>query len=329
MDRRRMALTWFLTALAGLGSVASAPESAQAEPAPADSPLLLAARSGDPESVNALMEAGAPPDEANAEGHTPLMAAAARGHAAVVRVLLERGADPARLAGDGYSALDHAMERGQRQAVVELLRHWALAAAPDAGSREAARALAAGEVRQGPFPGEAGSLLLSLLATQGRDGEAIELLTKGVDPDALDRSGYRPLAMAARWGRLELVRALLARGARPDAATRSRYQSTALMEASRDGHVLVAQALLEAGADVNRGDRHGDHALNWTCYFGHAELAELLVERGARLDVTGQTDDTPIEIARREKHPAVVAVLERAGARPGRPAAPAGLPELR
>lgn len=56
--------------------------------------LILAARNGHLEVVEALLKAGADPDHATADGRTALIMAAEGGHATVVESLLRAGADP-------------------------------------------------------------------------------------------------------------------------------------------------------------------------------------------------------------------------------------------
>ena len=139
-----------------------------------------------------------------------------------------------------------------------------------------------------------------------------EALADGADPDGRLDCGYTALALAAGFGHEAIVRTLLSAGAGPDVQTRSRYNTTPLMEASRDGHVEIARMLLDAGADPN----HGDHALNWATYYGRAGVVRLLLKAGADFNVTGQTDDTAIEIAIREGHTEVEQILREAGAKP-------------
>lgn len=143
------------------------------------------------------------------------------------------------------------------------------------------------------------SLALTRAIAHGDSQAVNRQLKPPLDPNATNPSGYTALAMAAAWGHAKAVRALLATGFKPAQPTRSRYHSTPLMD---------------AGADANQPDRYGDHALNWAAFFGHLELVKLWVERGSRLDVTGQTPDTALAIATREKHLAVAAYLRSAGA---------------
>lgn len=242
-----------------------------------------------------LLAAGVPVNQVDSEGNSALISAAFHGRGEVVPLLLKAGADPGLRAKSGYAALDYAMERGHLGVVCGLLRHW-LGVAEAEGNRA-----------------EAGSLSLTLATAEGRDEDVIRLLANGAQPDLANRAGYSALPMAVRWGRLESTKRLLAAGAKADLPTRSCYNSTPLMESTRDGRTEIARLLLAAGAKVNQPDRYGDHALNWAVFFGHLELVTLLVEKGSRLDVTGQTPDTALAIAIREKHEQIAAFLRASG----------------
>ncbi len=56
--------------------------------------LFAAARAGEAETVESLLEAGVPVDASDKYGATALIMAASNGHAAVAELLLQRGADP-------------------------------------------------------------------------------------------------------------------------------------------------------------------------------------------------------------------------------------------
>jgi ankyrin repeat protein len=128
--------------------------------------LIAAARSGDMESVNALLGAGVPPDFLDpAEDTTPLLEAARHGHTAIVRrmasldpahvpdaleeaasrnhtgamaALLEAGADPLRSGKNGLTALMRAAREGQQAAAELLVQRGGLITAVDSEGRAAA-----------------------------------------------------------------------------------------------------------------------------------------------------------------------------------------------
>ena len=69
-------------------------------------PLLLAARQGYTESVQALLEAGADVNQASAGDKTsPLLIATINGHFDLAKLLLDKGADPKAASENGATAL--------------------------------------------------------------------------------------------------------------------------------------------------------------------------------------------------------------------------------
>ncbi|XP_057973215.1 protein arginine N-methyltransferase 2 isoform X2 [Malania oleifera] len=83
--------------------------------------LCEAARNGDADKVNALIESGVDVSYFDGEGITPLMHAARLGHADVVKSLLEAGAPWNALSPSNISAGDFAMDSGHQEAFELLL----------------------------------------------------------------------------------------------------------------------------------------------------------------------------------------------------------------
>ena len=122
-------------------------------------------------------------------------------------------------------------------------------------------------------------------------------LTHGVDPNEPSRWGWRqesvgqtPLAAAAQFGRVDVVRLLLVNGADPNLRdSDSEFpHETPLSTAAMIGQLEVARVLLEAGADPNiptnpkhSGDPGGWTALDWALQAKHDAVAGLLRQYGA------------------------------------------------
>lgn len=70
-----------------------------------DSQLIEAAKNGQAEKVQALLEVGADVDAKDEDGITALWAAAAGGHTDIVRTLLDGGADVNTRTNNGLTAL--------------------------------------------------------------------------------------------------------------------------------------------------------------------------------------------------------------------------------
>lgn len=81
------------------------------------------------------------------------------------------------------------------------------------------------------------------------------------------QDGLAPLATAAAYGSVAMVRRLILAGANPEATDRE--GSTALHHAALHGQADAAIALLGGGSLVGAADRAGDTALHKACRAGH------------------------------------------------------------
>ena len=129
-----------------------------------------------------------------------------------------------------------------------------------------------------------------------------------------------PLHYASRLGRTAMVCALLAAQG-IEVNRRSDTDRTPLHWAAELGHTDVARALLEAkGIEANTPDATGRMPLHWAAEKGYVGVVRLLVAvRGIQLTIE-DTDEAglglprrdPLELAAREGHADVVAVLTEA-----------------
>lgn len=133
-----------------------------------------------------------------------------------------------------------------------------------------------------------------------RAGE-VEMLRKMFDADPTlaraDSSLGGPLFVAARSGRVEVVRLLLAFGADPNKVNSKgntplwfAAQSPARPASDR---IAVMDLLLEAGADLHKRCEDGTTALHFAAWRGPVEVVEYLLSRGARPWTTDDKDRTP------------------------------------
>ena len=88
-----------------------------------------------------------------------------------------------------------------------------------------------------------------------------------------------------------------------------------LYNAAFHGNVACANILLEAGALVNqRLKDDGDTALFYACFRGHTECAKVLIEHGADVNVTANSNETPILNTSFQGSAECMSLLIRAGA---------------
>jgi len=244
--------------------------------APAEGPLIAAARAGDAERVAALLELGTDARAASPDGTTALHWAARAGHAGAVEMLLAAGADPDAANRYGVTPLALAAENGDAGSVLALLD---AGVDPDAATRE-------------------GETALMLAARTGRVEVLDPLLAAGAEVDATEQwRGQTALMWAAAEGNVAAVRRLLSAGA--DVGARSAGGLTPLLFAVREGHIEAVDALLAGGADVDAGIDNttastgaytpaaSGHTspLALAIINAHFEIGALLLERGADANI--------------------------------------------
>ncbi|MGH9937115.1 MAG: M56 family metallopeptidase [Blastocatellia bacterium] len=133
-------------------------------------------------------------------------------------------------------------------------------------------------------------------ARKGRLATVRLLLDRGADPNMPVSGDGNPLIVAASWGRSDVVSLLLDRGAGIDQIVPG--DENALIQASEKGQLSVVKLLVTRGADVN--------ARAW---------AEQWIERSNGDRRSNGEWRTPLSMARKGGHEAVVAFLLAAGAR--------------
>ncbi|MEO0558037.1 MAG: ankyrin repeat domain-containing protein [Bacteroidota bacterium] len=264
--------------------------------------LLRAAESGDVESLERALDAGAPIDASGEDLYAanPLHLAATGGHAEAVRLLLDRGADPNQIIGD----------------CIAPLRYATLATAP--------LLLESGADPNPPSdcPNEAalsGAVVFDNLEL------AILLLEAGANPNlqvpVLDNQGALHFAVVN--GSEAMVRLLLDAGAAPDLTDGLQFTPLLYAVSGREIEdanvsIRIADMLLDAGANVNHASS-AEISYAWTPLMqaarnGEVEIVQFLLGVDG-IDLTARNTEglTALGAARESGSIEVVAVLEAAG----------------
>lgn len=158
------------------------------------------------------------------------------------------------------------------------------------------------------------------VATFARQHAAVRRLAgAGADLGALENDRYDAVTIAAVADDEDTLRLLLALGASAQRVT-SRYDGTALIAAAHLGHAGVVRQLIAAGAPLDHVNN-----LHWTAAIEavvlgdggprHQDTLAALIAAGANLQLADRQGLTPLALARARGHTAMVAMLERAGAR--------------
>ncbi|HGX92975.1 MAG TPA: hypothetical protein ENK35_06640 [Candidatus Tenderia sp.] len=299
-------------------------------------------------------------------GYTPLMYAVTRGSTnadvdwgAITQLLLDNGADPELADAQGETALSLAKQIHHKEAVAVLKRSGAKQDMTYAAlDNEAAliRAVRLGDsekidelVANGASPNYVDANGVTPLLAASHDGQTavvkqllalgadINYVTSGLTQFALSKThaplrerelmaaasrGDTALIAASRQGYRDIVAYLLDHGAA--ISQTSRQGQTALFVSIGRGDVALCQMLLHRGADANaleaesrttsaRGPgRHS--ALTYAVSRGHLAIAELLLEAGARVDYRGFMGKTSLFMAAEKGQQELVELLLAQGA---------------
>lgn len=118
-------------------------------------------------------------------------------------------------------------------------------------------------------------------AVQRNDLELTNLLLgAGANHAAANRTGAKPLYLAATNGNAAIIGRLLDAGEDANAVLTGEGE-TVLMLAAYTGNPAAVKLLLDRGAQPNAQQFRGQTALMWAAVEGHAEVVKLLLERGA------------------------------------------------
>jgi ankyrin repeat protein len=271
--------------------------------------LLVAARDGQINAVNAFLDAGGDVNQTSDTDHaTPLLLAVISGHYDLASLLLERGADPKLATTDGATALYAVID-------VQWAPHTWYAQPIIANEHTAYLDLASALLAHGADPNAA-------------IGKKLWFRSFANDETWFDVEGATPFLRAALAGDLAAMKLLVKHGADPTLATKS--GDTPLMAVAGVGWAAywtqnapyarldAVKFCLEHGAVVDARDAKGYSALDGAAFRGDNELISYLVAKGADVRVKTKDGDTVADLANglfehAVVHPDTVALLEHLG----------------
>lgn len=278
-----------------------------------ESVLMRAAWNGWHSTVEQLIAAGADVNAASNDGTTALINAAAQGHAKIVRSLITSGAD-VHIRNWERGALCAAIYHHHPEAALILLAAGAtlnLAEAADCGDMERVRQLLA----EGVSPDE--DAAITRAAYSNHEDIVRLLLESGANVNATDAQDNTALHHAVHWGRTGIVRLLLDAGADATIDNINGHE-TPLILAVLMGRTDCVRLLLEkrdCSKEINKRIEGITTLLHMAVASGHTEIVRLLLQHGADVNIKRRLfNDTPFDIAIREKREEIVSLLRQYGA---------------
>ena len=270
--------------------------------------LSFAARQGNIDAVNALLEGGSSINQKDVDGNSALVLAILNKHYDLAQVLIAKGADVNLSNKTGRSPLFTAVElRNEEYSPRPALKDTDKATAMDIiktlldkGANVNARLT--GTVELHKFAQDQGDKTMAegatafMRAARGGDIETMKLLlAKGADPKLSNKDGLTALLAAAGVGWADKVR-------------------------GTDEQALAAVKLcVELGLDVNVATDRGETALHGAALRGANNIVTYLAEKGAKLDAKNKQGLTALDVANgkggipgigRDPRPATIALLQ-------------------
>jgi ankyrin repeat protein len=155
-------------------------------------------------------------------------------------------------------------------------------------------------------------------STARGDRAAVESLVRE-DPGAVhahSSDGWTALALAAHFGRLEILQILLDAGADPNSVSGNLLANLPLHAAIAGNQREAVSLLLGNGANVNAVDGGGWTPIHLAAHGGSEPIVQDLLDAGADPSIPNAQGDTPLVSARKEGHKQVASLLAKAGAAP-------------
>ncbi|KAI9043104.1 ankyrin repeat domain-containing protein [Aspergillus affinis] len=232
-------------------------------------PLMMAAKYGNIESMRMLIERGADAHAKDGLQQTALYYAAARGGVEFIRFLLEQGAEVNVAGENGKTPFLLAAGAGDLASMEVLLDHGVDIAAIDASGRNA----------------------LCAAAKSGQVPCVQSLLDRGAECQLSTDMGRTALFDAVHYGQAEVAQLLLDRGVILE-------RKEELMHATaRSGYLACLEILLRHGVDVDCKTQNQETPLLLAVRFGHSNVVEHLVGVGADINSPELKGQTPMSLA--------------------------------
>lgn len=280
--------------LLGRGASATTPTAMK------EAPLHIAARMGNAEMIELLLQHGAAESlhqKSNGSQFTPLHHAVNCGHLDATDVLLRAGSFVNTLDSESHTPLHTATVHNNIDLTELLVR------------------VGGADINKVEHPCKYTALHTAIIKKNAR--MVRELVRLGADPYQKDSDERSPLHIAAWNGSLACVKALIEEvGEEPDLCKAQDIRINALYDAMFYGHDQVVNYLIDAKTPINLPNSHGDYALIAAVQKSSIDVFDKLLKSGANPDVQNRQGHSALWISASRGFTALVSALLEAGANP-------------
>jgi ankyrin repeat protein len=239
-----------------------------------NTPLHIAVRQKQPETVSYLLGLGAEVNCLNSNKQTPLHVSSYLGNGDITKLLIKKGADVSLADYTMHTPLHYAARNGSNEVTEILLKS---GAPPEARNT------------YGRTP------LLLCAREQGTPEIARMLIEAGADINAKDRYESTPLELAAWKGYKEIVGVLIEKGA--EIPVTGRKARIILISACQGGLYDLFRLQAEKGIDLTTPDNSQGSLMHEAAKGGSQEIVATLIEKGLKTDSKDKFGWTPLHYA--------------------------------
>jgi len=282
-------------------------------------PLMEAAAAKQWNIVRLLLAKGADVN-VNDHGHTVLHYAAEQGNREMVILLLTKGADLNTKGRYGHTPLHRALHEGHKEIAETLISKGASVNAKDYAGATPLHYSAFRSYK------DVNKLLFKLgcsIGTEIHDAAVLGNLDEirsllASNPQLINAKDeaweYTPLCCSAANGHKDIVEFLITKGA--DVNTKGKHRSTPLGNAAFCGHREVVELLIANGAEINPKSRlTSSTPLHRAILGGNETVVKILIANGANVNTKDKSGDTPLDLARENRHNDIADLLRKHGAK--------------
>ncbi len=278
-------------------------------------PLIIAIKDNNIESVKSLLENNADPNMTDSAGTPPLMyvmKSSVDFPDEIFMLLLEHGADPTIKDKRGRTADDSARHIGG--SVSTTLKRFATKGENFVNYVIANNYIKVKEELENHINPNArdrdGRTALNWAVHTGNI-EMIKLLLKhNADLNALNGEGMSSLADALNSNKVNMIEFLVKEGAKlyPN---NSDSPEKAFFEAVIFDNIDAVEKALKSGVNINSVDMYNNTALTYAINTNNTKMVDLLLKKGADFNIRGYHNISPLGIAKRNNISEIIGILEK------------------